>query len=57
VPAPKLFVSSPRKKTNAAEAALVIKRRYAVGEEKALFSVDRFEEKLSGLGARIARVK
>ena len=34
---------------SAAEAALVIKRRYAIGEDRALFSVDRFEEELSGL--------
>jgi CYTH domain-containing protein len=33
----------------AAEAAVVIKRRYAVDEAKARFSVDRFEESLSGL--------
>ena len=33
----------------AAEAAVVIKRRYAVAEHAAQFSVDRFEADLSGL--------
>jgi CYTH domain-containing protein len=33
----------------AADAAVVIKRRFAVGEDATLLSVDRFDDRLSGL--------